>query len=535
MPDIEVIILLLVVIVGFSAIVDKLKIPQSVVLVFVGLIMGFIPQIPDVILQPDTVFLIFLPPLLFTAAWKLSWHSFKAERRSIISLSTGLVFFTTVAIAFIAHYFIPGFTWQLGFVLGAIISPPDAVAATSVTKGLNLNKRIVTILEGESLINDASALVAYRYAILSVVAGGFVFWHAGLQFIWVAAAGSAIGLAIGVLLMWAQKQINNNSTLEVALTLLTPYIAYLLAEHFHLSGVLAVVAAGLYISYRSPESFSFQTRIQANSFWETIEFLLNGFVFILIGMQLPGILDNIERESLVAAIGYGVLITLVAIVVRVLWVFPGAYLPVLFTKKSKRKPHIDWRYLTIISWTGMRGVVSLASALAIPLTLANGKEFPQRDMILFLTFCVIFLTLVVQGLSLKLVIKLLKISPDMVKEREEENAVRKHIAMRAMEYIDKNILHSKIEEEAIHRLRSKYEMNLRSVSEKTANTSKSSTKANAILSQYAIAQKEVLDFERSMLIQLHKEDKAESELMKKLEYELDMEESRISEQMKRMK
>ncbi len=535
MPSIEVIIFLLVVIVIFSAIVDWLKFPQAIMLVFVGLIIGFTPQLPDVILKPDAVFLIFLPPLLFTAAWKLSWHDFKSERGSVISLATGLVFFSTVSIAVVAHYVIPGFTWQLSFVLGAVISPPDAVAAGSITKGLHLNKRVVTILEGESLINDASALVAYRYAIASVLAGSFVFWEASLQFVWVSAGGVLVGLGIGWCLAFAHKRIKNNSTIEVAFTLLTPYVAYLLAEHFQLSGVLAVVAAGLFLSYRSHETFSYRTRIQASSFWTTVEFLLNGFVFILIGMQLPSIIANIERGSLVTAIGYGVLITTVAVVVRIVWVFPGAYIPMLLSKKgAKVREPLGWRYVTIIAWTGMRGVVSLASALAIPLTLTDGSNFPQRDMILFVTFCVIFLTLVVHGLSLRLLIRFLKIEPDHLKAKREEDEIRKKVGIEALDFIDKHIA-NEYDEEAVQRLRSKYEINLRLVTENDDPATLMHTSANNILIGYAKAQKHVLDFERALIIKLHKEAAAASEILKKLEHELDIEESRLSEQLKRMR
>lgn len=536
MPDIEIIIFLLVVLVAFSAIVEKLKIPQSIMLVVAGLIIGFTPQLPDVDLKPDTVFLIFLPPLLFTASWKLSWHDFKAERRPIISLATGLVFFTTIATAAVAHYFIPGFSWQLGFVLGAVISPPDAMAATSITKGLNLNKRVVTILEGESLFNDASALVAYRYAIAAMVAGGFVLWQASLQFVWVALGGIAVGLLIGWGLLFAQKRVNNNATLEVALTLLTPYVAYLLAEHFHLSGVMAVVAAGLFISFKSPEAFSFQTRMQASYFWETIEFLLNGFVFILIGMQLPVIMANIEKDSLTHALGYGLLITAVAVVVRILWVFPGAYIPMWLSKKSRKpRANIDWRYVTIISWTGMRGVVSLASALAIPLTLQNGSAFPERNMILFITFCVIFFTLVVQGLSLPLLIRLLKVSPDVAKELQEENIIRRQMAVSALNFIEESIDKMELEEDTINKLKEKYHIRARLASEKTPRNVTAFNNASAVFRQYTQMQKTLLDYERALLVQMHKDDSAGSEILKKLEYELDIEESRLKEQLKRIK
>lgn len=538
MPTIEIIIFLLVVLVVFSAIVERLKIPQSIMLVVAGLVIGFTPQLPDVDLKPDTVFLIFLPPLLFTAAWKLSWHDVKAEKGAVISLSTGLVFFTTVTIATVAHYFVPGFTWQLGFILGAVISPPDAMAAISITKGLSLNKRVTTILEGESLLNDASALVAYRYAILSMVTGGFVVWKASLQFVWIASGGLAIGVIIGWLLLWAQRRIKDNVTLEVALTLLTPYSAYLLAEHFHMSGVLSVVAAGLFVSFRSPEAFSFQTRIQTSSFWNTIEFLLNGFVFILIGMQLPRIIANIEKKSLIDALGYGALITAVAIVVRILWVFPGAYIPVWLSKKGLRDTRkIDWRYVTVISWTGMRGVVSLAAALAIPLTLNNGEEFPQRNMILFITFCVIFFTLVVQGLSLPFLIKLLNISNDDTKQIDEEKKVRRMLALQVVAFIDGKLEVKDNDERVIRRLRNKYTARVKlagGVHAPIEAGQENQTTVTDLYMQYANVQKSLLDFERALLVDMHKEDAASSSILKKLQDELDIEESRLTVQLNRV-
>lgn len=534
MHGIEIIVFLLVVIIILSAVVERLKIPQAIMLVFAGLVIGFTPHLPDIVLAPDVVFLVFLPPLLYTAAWRLSWHDFKSERRSVLSLATGLVFFSVVAIAVVAHYFIPGFSWQLGFLLGAVISPPDAVAATSITRGLKLNHRVVSILEGESLVNDASALVAYRYAIASIVTGSFVLWEASLQFFWVALGGIAVGLVLGWLFRHGHRRIKDDSTLEVALTLLTPYVAYLLAEHFHMSGVLAVVTAGLYLSHRSHESLTYQTRMQATSVWITLEFLLTGFVFILIGMQLPSIMRNIKGDSLLQAFGYGVLITTVAIIVRIMWVFPGAYVPLWFANlRKKHKEHIDWRYVLVISWAGMRGVVSLAAAMAIPLTLADGTAFPQRDMILFITFCVIFLTLAVHGLSLRLIIRLMKIKPDIEKAKQEENEIRHHICAQALSFIDEHITVGKYAEEAVLRLRSKYEINLRLVSEEDEAAHLAVHKANTTLLEYAKAQKRVLDFERSVIIKLHRDAAMSSDILKKLERELDIEESRLTEQLKR--
>lgn len=532
MPSIEIIIFLLAVLVVLSALVEKLKIPQSILLVVAGLVIGFTPQLPNAELKPDTVFLLFLPPLLFTAAWKLSWHDFKAEKRPIVSLATGLVFFTTVMIAITAHYLIPGFSWSLSFVLGAILSPPDAVAATSITEGIKLNKRVVTIIEGESLLNDASALVAYRYAIAGVVSGAFSFWEAGIQFIWVAIGGIIIGLASGWLLLWGQRKIGNNTMIDISITILTPYVAYLFAEHLHFSGVLSVVAAGLLVSYRTPEAFNYQSRIHALSFWETIEFLLNGIVFILIGMQLPTIYNNIDRGDVKHAIFYSLIITIIVITVRVIWVFPGSYLASKSQKKSRREQPLHWKEIAVISWTGMRGVVSLASALAIPLALNNGHPFPQRDMILFITFCVIFLTLVGQGITLPYLIKSLNIPQDNTSEKQEELEARQYIAQDVLGYIDQNILQEEINDIVLDRLKIKYSTRISFTKGIDNNGSTTDAETMKMFTQYVVAQKFLLDHERALIVDMHKKGTFSSKVLKRLEHELDIEETRLIEQLK---
>lgn len=261
MGDFEVVVFMMAILIGLSAMADKLRLPYPILLVAVGLFIGFVPVLPDLALDPEIVFLVFLPPLLYDAASKTSWQDFKAAIRPISALAITLVFFTTTSVAVAAHYFIPGFGWPLAFVLGAIVSPPDAVAATGITKGLGLNKKVITTLEGESLVNDASALIAYRYAVAAVSTGAFVLWKAGLQFLLVAGGGILVGIVIGYVFVFAHKKIKDNSIVETSLSLLAPFIAYLLAERVHASGVLAVVSAGLLISRRSPEIFSYQTRM----------------------------------------------------------------------------------------------------------------------------------------------------------------------------------------------------------------------------------------------------------------------------------
>ncbi|HYJ65679.1 MAG TPA: Na+/H+ antiporter, partial [Parafilimonas sp.] len=416
MNNFEIVIFLMTILIVLSAFTDKIKIPYPIVLVIIGLIIGFVPFLPNLRLDPNIVFLIFLPPLLYDAAFKTSWLDFKKSIRPISTLAITLVFFTTVIVAVAAHYLIPGFSWPISFVLGAIVSPPDAVAATSIIKGLGLNKKVITIIEGESLVNDASALIAYRYALAATLSGSFILWKAGLQFILVCAGGVVAGLVVGYLLVFAHKKIKDNAIVETSLSLLTPYLAYLLAEQLHVSGILAVVTSGILIGWHAREIFSFQTRLQTTIIWDTIIFLLNGIVFILIGLQLPEIVTNLNSSTLFQLIGYGLIISIVTIVIRIVWVFAGAYHQRIFNRKKtdddENDEAVNWKNVLIVAWTGTRGVVSLATALALPLTLNNGAAFPKRHSILLLAFTVILVTLVIQGLTLPLLIKLLKIKSE---------------------------------------------------------------------------------------------------------------------------
>src|SRR6478736_4788362 len=335
MENFSLIILLLAVITALAQLTDKIKVPYPVLLVITGMAIGFIPHLPVIVLDPETVFLLFLPPVLYAAAWNTSWFEFKAARRPISLLAIGCVLFTTVLIAVVAHHFIPGFGWPESFVLGAIISPPDAVAASAATKGLPIPKRIITILEGESLVNDATGLIAYRYAIGVVAGGGFIFWLAAVNFFYVAIGGILIGVAIGYIFYWIHRITPDNATTDTTFTLVAPYTAYLVAEYFETSGVLSVVMCGLLLSWTSSEVFNHQTRIQANAVWDTLIFLLNGLIFILIGLQLPVILENIKETSYLILVGYGAVVSLAAILIRIIWVFPATYLPRWMSKNIR--------------------------------------------------------------------------------------------------------------------------------------------------------------------------------------------------------
>jgi len=518
------------VLIALSAFADKTKLPYPIILVFAGLVIGFVPALPDLALEPGVVFLIFMPPLLYDAASKTSLHEMRALIKPISTLAITLVFFTTMAVVVSAHYLIPGFSWPLAFVLGAIVSPPDAVAATSITKGLGLNKKVIAILEGESLLNDASALIAYRYAIAAVTTGSFVLWQAGLQFLLLAGGGVLVGVVTGYLFVFAHKKITNNAIIDTSLTLLSPFVTYLLAEYVHVSGVLAVVSAGLIMSWKSPEIFSYQSRIRTRIVWDTLIYLLNGFIFILIGLQLPAIIKDIGQGTLLSLLGNGLLISLATIVVRIVWVFAGAYRSTIFRKKRNRATHVPgdeaelWKNVFIIAWTGTRGIISLATALALPFLLEDGTAFPKRHSIILLAFVVIFVTLVVQGLTLPLLIRILNVKPATGDDNEEKE-LNLHIASATLHYIDHEFP-VPLETPLKTQLKRKYET-LTDELTKEINKNKKLLAADKPIPDKPItplleAQLEVAKFQRELLIKLHKEGAFSDTAIKKAELERDI-------------
>lgn len=529
MQNFQNIIFLLAVLISLSALLERSKIPQPILLVAAGLLIGFIPSLPDLALDPDIIFLIFLPPLLFDSAAQTSWHNFKADIRPISALAVSLVFFTTTAVAVTAHYMVPHFGWPLAFLLGAIISPTDAVAASGIIKGLNLNRRIMTIIEGESLVNDASALIAYRQALTAVLTGSFVFWDAGLQFVTVAGGGILIGIIVGYVLVFVHSRIHNNALVETGLSLLTPYIAYIAAERLHLSGILSVVTTGLIISWRGPEIFTYQTRMRTRVVWDTIVFMLNGFVFILIGLQLPSILKQVKNFSTGELIGYGVVISAVTIAIRILWVFGGAWSTKMFHRRKEDettadKDPVSWKSVLIIAWTGTRGVLSLATALALPLTLHTGRVFPQRHLILFLAFVVIFVTLVVQGLTLPLLIKVLKLKPDSSLEKEEKELLL-HIANSTLHYIDRD-LSVHLNEHTKQELKDRYNARAEDLHKQIRIHERNEKKDNAvpvtIVTPLLNAQVEIGKFQRELLLKLHKQEAFSDAAIREVERSMDI-------------
>lgn len=412
MEHYSIVIFILALLIGLAAVADRIKIPYPVLLVIAGMTIGFIPVFPNIELMPEVVFLIFLPPMLYDSAFNISFKDFRTNLNTITTLSISLVFTTVIGIAIIAYYFIPGMTWPLAFVLGAILSATDAVAAMSVTKGLNLSHKTLTILEGESLINDASALVAYRFAVAAVTGSAFVLWKATLDFAVLLVGGVVIGVLIGRMVSVLLLKVQKNVMVTISLLLLIPFVTYLIAEEIEVSGVIAVVAVGLVISRHAKQFFPESIKKESKTIWDIIIFLLNGLVFILIGIQFPYVVKSIDRGQILPYLGYALLIWFVTLLIRVVRVFlQQRNLNRAFQKRKHRISEdalLDFKNSVIISWSGMRGIVSLAVAIGLPMTLSDGSPFPQRSAIIFISVVVVLLTLIGQGLTLPWLVKVLK-------------------------------------------------------------------------------------------------------------------------------
>lgn len=431
MEELQRIIWISIILIIIISVKDKIKMALPILLVIAGLVLSLTHLLPSMDLNPEMIFYVVLPPILFDAAWNTSIPDFKKELPRISLLAFGLVFLTTTIVAVFVHSLIPSFGWALSFVLGAVISPPDAVAATSITKNIPIPKRLTTILEGESLLNDASALIAYKFAVIAVVSGAFSLWEASYQFILVSLGGIVMGIFIGFLFLKAHRFINDNSNVETFAVVLLPFAIYSLAEHLGCSGVLAVVVLGMYLSWNSFSVFTANSRIQMGHFWEVMIFILNGLVFLLLGMQLPKIISDIPSLQILTLIFYGFLIFLILVLVRfvVLFAFP------LFDKRDRNSKgnhsQANKEYL-ILSWSGMRGVVSLAAAFALPVNIHSGQTIEQRSTVLFISFIVILFTLIIQGITLPRLIKLIKPEPN---DSNDEYRLNKLLLEKSISYL----------------------------------------------------------------------------------------------------
>ncbi|WP_410221236.1 Na+/H+ antiporter [Pedobacter sp.] len=408
MENYSIVIMIMALMIITSALADRIKIPGPVLLILTGIAIGFIPSLPEIALEPEIVMLIFLPPLLYDAAFNISFTDFKTNLNTISKLAIGLVFLTTAGIAVVAYYMIPGITWPLAFVLGSILSATDAVAAIGITKNLGLSHKTTTILEGESLINDASALIAYRFAVAAVTGVAFIWWKASLDFVLVLAGGAAVGIALSWFLLHLLRWFRTHEMVIISLMLLMPFVAYLIAEHFEVSGVIAVVVLGLGMAKLSRSKFPEKLKQQSRNFWDVIIFLLNGLIFVLIGLQFPIVMKQLPDGQLLCNIGYAVIIGIIALAIRLFRVYWQQF-TLLKAFQGKRKVReealLNSKTSFILSWSGMRGIVSLAIALGLPTTLKNGEVFPMRNEIIFLSIAVVLFSLLGQGLTLPWIVK----------------------------------------------------------------------------------------------------------------------------------
>ncbi|MDE2573483.1 MAG: Na+/H+ antiporter [bacterium] len=517
----------LIAIVALALVAKRAAIAYPIAFVVGGSLLAFIPSLPPIEIQPQYIFLIVLPPLLFSGGWVTDWREFRANLRPIGLLAIGLVAATTVIVGVVAHQIIPSLGWGAAFALGAIISPPDAVAASAIFERFSVPSRIITILEGEGLVNDASALVIYQFAIAAVVTGAFSFGRALGAFVLVALGGVAVGLGVALLMeivtRWLAKVELNDSLLDSVLTLVAPFAAYLPADALHVSGVLAAVSAGIYLGRRSATIMSPEARLTAQAVWSLLIFLLNGLVFLLIGLELRQLVRDPSFSA--HTILVGALISVIVIVVRILWVFPATYLPRAVSKQiAERDPKPSWRLVSIVAWSGMRGIVSLAAALALPLYAFGGGPFPHRSEIIFITFCVIVATLVFQGLSLAPIIRWLGIGEgEALSRREVEVRIA---ALRAgLEHLTslEQRFTSTEEWTVVGRIKAEYEYRIEHLrGHLSGHTGQPlGTRVDHWLEGEALAA------ERSAIMRLRREGKIPDEVFRRIEYDLDLAQGRL--------
>jgi CPA1 family monovalent cation:H+ antiporter len=520
--QLEFIVVLLAVVLALTTLATRLLLPYPIVLVLGGLMLGLVPDLPRIQLHPDLVFLVFLPPILWGAAYFTSWRDFRANLRPIGLLAVGLVLATTGAVAWLAHAVIPGMDWTTAVVIGAIVSPPDAVAATAIARHLSIPRRLVTILEGESLVNDATALVLYRTAVGAVVTGSFLWSEALLQFVLAGLGGILIGLCVGGLTRLVLMMTLDSSS-EIAVTLLASYLAWVIAEQLHVSAVLACVAGGIYLRRHFSELVSPMTRFQARAVWETTVFILNGVIFILIGLEVGELRSEFAAGDLRTLLGEAALISAGVILVRLMWVPLAAYLPRLRPSVRAGDPMPPPSHLILVGWTGMRGIVSLAAALALPLTVSSGQPFPYRARILVITFFVILVTLVLQGLSLAPLIRWLNLQRDE-SLKDEEALVREHMAAAALARLDELAIADGTVGEHLDRLRLHYARR-RDRFRQPSRTDPDCSEAGA--QAFRRLRHETLSSERRTAIALRNQGVIGDEVLHRVEQELDVEAIRL--------
>jgi CPA1 family monovalent cation:H+ antiporter len=520
---------LILIILALVMLANKLRLAYPIVLVVGGLALSFTAQFSHITIDPDLVFFIFLPPLLYEAAWQISWKEFWKWRRVITSFAFPIVIITSCVIAFVSSALIPGFTLALGFLLGGIISPPDAISATTIMRQVNVPKSLLSIAEGESLLNDASSLIVFRFALAAVITGQFHFQQAATSFLLVIVMGIVIGLFVGIIFYAIHRWLPTTTSIEIVLTLVTPYCMYYFAEHFHFSGVLAVVSGGLFLSSKRQRMLSFQSRIQGVNVWINIVFVLNGLIFLLIGLQLPSITRQLGDISLGRAIGYGLIISVVLTLTRLLSTLGAS----LFTRLMSHfitvaDANPGWRGPLVLGWAGMRGVVSLAAALSVPLLIREGQPFPYRNLILFITFIVILVTLVFQGVTLPYLIR--KVKPEdkntPIPEPKQEIIIQKKIAQASLQFLEEKYGDDYRLNEHVNNLHARLKLDLSSFHQELEEIN--GPKENSLKS-HQMVYLDLLEEQRRLLNEMNRLAEFDEDLIRKYLSLIDLEEFKIRE------
>ncbi|MCW2991087.1 MAG: Na+/H+ antiporter [Solirubrobacterales bacterium] len=516
---------LLVAVAAMLIVAPRLRVPYPILLVLGGLALGFLPGLPQLDINPDVILVGLLPPLLYGSAFFTSVTDLRANKRSISFLSIGLVLTTIFAVAAVAHVAIDGLSWPAAFVLGAVVAPTDPLAATAIARRLGVPTRIVSVIEGESLVNDGTALVAYRFAIVAVASGTFSLGGAVADFFLSVIGGVAIGLAVGWIVRQVRRRLDDPPA-EITVSIFTGYLAYLPAEAAGVSAVLAAVTVGLYMGWYTPELTTAEMRLRGQAVWELLLFVLNATLFVFIGVQLPSIVDDLSGVSTGQLVGYAALVSATVVLVRFVCVFPATYLPrVLSRRVRERDPSPPWQWTAMIAWTGMRGAVSLAAALAIPLTTDAGDAFPQRPLIVFLAFTVIITTLVFQGLSLPLVIRMLGLEDETAALEEQEATARIAAAEAALDRLAELATEGWVRESTADRLRGTYEFRKRRFAERLDDDGDGSLEERSLA--YQRLRSELLAAERNTLYELRRTARISEEVMQRIERDLDLEHSRL--------
>jgi Na+/H+ antiporter len=520
----QIFLILLAVLAGTALVARRFNVAPAILLLLAGIALAFVPGMPSLELPPELVLLVVLPPLIYSASVAMSWREFRYNLRPIILLAVGCVIFTAFAVAAATHYLI-GLPWGIGFLLGAIVAPPDAVAPLAIARKLGLPRRILVVLEGEGLANDATALILYRFAVAAVSTGMFSLPKAAGEFVGIVAGEMLFGVAVGWLSLRARHRARDPQ-IEITLSLITPYVAYWVPEHFGGSGVIATIACGLYMSWNGPLLISSATRLQGIFFWDLVIFLIEGLLFLLTGFQMRLLFEKSKAFPLHDIVFATALVTVMIIVARFAWAFPATYLPRLIKRVRERDPSPPWQWVFILSFTGVRGAVSLAAALALPFALPNGEAFPYRDLILFVSFGVIFITLVGLGLGLPPVVRWLGVAQagraEHLAEHESEIAARREALGVALKSLDAITDDRELSDEVVKLLRARHEIRANQLPDSLDPDAHDVSAAGTALTRELIAA------ERKFIHVLLRDGRITDETRRRIERDLDLEEASLA-------